>query len=106
MDVFELSSLLQARRVSGRAYFEFLRQSSLSMGVYALPAGAVDPQKPHQQDEVYYIVSGRATFHLSGEERSVKPGDLLFVPTLAPHHFHTISEELTSLVFFAPAESV
>lgn len=105
MNAFQLPHLLQAQRDSGRAYFEFLRQPSMSVGLYTLPAGAIDPQQPHLQDELYYILSGRATFQLLDEEQPVQPHDLIFVPAHTPHHFHTISEELTSLVFFAPAES-
>ena len=55
-----LLSLIDAQAKSGQRYHEFLRQPSLSMGVYVLPAGGVDPQSPHTEDEVYYVASGRA----------------------------------------------
>ena len=75
------------------------------MGVYFLPAGGADPQRPHSEDEVYYAVSGRATVRVAGEDRPVGPGALVFVPAGAEHSFHAITEDLTLLVFFAPAES-
>ena len=59
MDAFELSNLIEQQQQSGRPYLEFLRVSSMSVGIYALPAGAVDTQQPHTEDEVYYVVSGR-----------------------------------------------
>ncbi|MCK7526822.1 MAG: cupin domain-containing protein [Ignavibacteriales bacterium] len=31
----------------------------MSMGLYVLPTGGGDPQSPHTEDEVYYVVSGR-----------------------------------------------
>jgi len=38
------------------------------------------------------------------EERLVQPGDTIYVAAQVPHKFHTITEDLTLLVFFAPAE--
>jgi len=104
MNAFELSQLIEEREQSGRAYLEFLRVPSLSTGLYALPAGGVDPQQPHTEDEVYYVVSGRATIHVGEEDRPVEPGSVVFVEAHVEHRFHTITEDLKLLVFFAPAE--
>jgi mannose-6-phosphate isomerase-like protein (cupin superfamily) len=105
MDAFELSDLAAARRRSNRLYLEFLRVPALSAGLYELPAGGVDPQRPHAEDEVYCVVSGRGSFRAGAEERAVGPGTVLFVKAGLEHRFHTITEDLTVLVFFAPAES-
>lgn len=104
MQAFTLADLLARRAAGGGRYLEFLRVPELSMGVYTLPAGGADGQSPHTEGEVYYIVSGRATIVVAGEERPVGPGDLIYVPALADHRFLRIEEELTTLVFFAPAE--
>ncbi len=104
MDAFEVSALREERARSGKSYLEFLRVPALSMGVYQLPAGGVDPQSPHTEDEVYYVVSGRAQIHVGEEDRSVAPGSVVYVAANVPHRFHTIEEELIVLVFFAPAE--
>jgi mannose-6-phosphate isomerase-like protein (cupin superfamily) len=105
MTAFELHQLLAERRRQGRAYLEFLRVPALSMGLYVLPAGGTDPQKPHAEDEVYYVVSGRARVRVAEDDRAVEAGSVIFVPASVPHHFHSITEELTLLVLFAPAES-
>ena len=105
MDAFTLTRLLAERAQGKKPYLEFLRVPSLSMGLYVLPASGVDGQKPHNEDEVYYVVRGRAVINVAGEDQPVEPGSLVFVAAHVPHHFHTISEELAVLVFFAPAES-
>jgi mannose-6-phosphate isomerase-like protein (cupin superfamily) len=108
--LFSLSDL-QSRRSSGkRPYLEFLRVPAMSAGIYVLPAGGTDQQKPHQEDEIYYVLSGRGHIKLrdaSGkdEDLAVAPGDVIFVPARQEHRFHSISEELNLLVFFAPAET-
>jgi mannose-6-phosphate isomerase-like protein (cupin superfamily) len=104
MDAFELSDLLAARAASGRLYHEFLRTHDLSVGLYALPAGGVDPQGPHTEDEVYHVISGRATVTVGAEDRPVGPGSIVFVPADVAHRFHGIVEDLVILVVFGPAE--
>ncbi len=105
MIAFEIEQLHQQHMAGGELYLEFLRQPSMSLGLYVLPVGGIDPQQPHAEDEVYYILHGRALINVAGEDRLVQPGSLVFVGKQVPHHFHTISEELYVLVFFAPAES-
>ena len=101
---YELSRLLEQRRGSGEAWLEFLRVPALSMGIYVLQAGADDPQEPHTEDEVYYIAAGRGRLKVGDRDMEFGPGSLLFVPASAVHRFHDLREELTALVFFAPAE--
>ncbi len=104
MQAFEILDLLKQHKQQDRLYLEFLRVPSLSVGVYTLPAGGTDPQKPHTEDEVYYIVSGRASILVGEENRPVEAGSIIFVAAQVEHRFHAISEDLTVLVFFAPAE--
>ena len=104
MDAFELADLLTEREQSGKLYLEFLRVPALSAGLYVLPAGATDPQQPHTEDEVYYIVAGRARILVAGESRPVGPGSIVYVKANDAHRFHDITEDLSILVFFAPAE--
>lgn len=103
--VFDLRDLLAQRKVSGERYLEFLRVPTLSVGVYVLPAGGTDPQQPHREDEVYYVVRGHATLRVGSEDRVVAAGSVSFVPAGVLHRFHTITEELAVLVVFAPAET-
>lgn len=104
MQAYSLSDLIAAREQSGRLYHEFLRVPAMSAGVYQLAAGADDPQQPHTEDELYYIVAGRARIRVADEDMPVEAGSLVFVAANVEHRFHTIAEDLTVLVFFAPAE--
>jgi mannose-6-phosphate isomerase-like protein (cupin superfamily) len=70
-----------------------------------LPAGATDRQKPHREDEIYYVIRGRARFKAGSEDREISAGDVIFVAAEVGHHFYEIAEELALLVVFAPAET-
>ncbi len=104
MQAFTLSNVSAAREQSGRLYYEFLRVPTMSAGLYQLNTGTIDPQQPHTEDELYYVVRGRAHLAVGDEDMPVEPGSLIFVAASVPHRFHTITEDLTVLVFFAPAE--
>jgi mannose-6-phosphate isomerase-like protein (cupin superfamily) len=97
---FTLSELERQREQSGKLYLEFLKNASMRAGIYALGVGAEDTQQPHEEDEVYYVLSGHATFRVGSEDRLVQPGSILFVAAHAPHKFHSITEPIQLLVFF------
>ena len=104
-DVQDIAEVERARRAAGALYREFLRQPSMSLGLYVLEAGAEDPQTPHAEDEAYYVISGRATVRVDGRDTAIGPGSVVFVGRLVEHRFHSITERLELLVVFAPAES-
>jgi quercetin dioxygenase-like cupin family protein len=104
MELFEIAAVAAERARSGKLYREFLRRESLSVGLYELAAGSEDPQQPHAEDEVYYVLRGRAGFRSGGADRVVTAGSVIFVLAREEHRFHSITEDLSLLVVFAPAE--
>ena len=105
MDAFEVDGLEAARSAAGELYHEFLRRDSMSAGLYVLRAREDDPQTPHGQDELYYVVSGRGRFRVDGHDRPVGPGSIIFVEAGVEHRFHTITQDISVLVVFAPPEA-
>jgi mannose-6-phosphate isomerase-like protein (cupin superfamily) len=107
---FTLAELQAERATSGKRYLEFLRVPALSSGIYVLPKDGVDQQAPHQQDEIYFVVSGRAHMKITRdgempEDRAMTGGTVIFVEAGTEHRFHSIEEELVVLVVFGPAET-
>jgi mannose-6-phosphate isomerase-like protein (cupin superfamily) len=104
MQAWDLAQIERARLDGERLYHEFLTVDDLSAGLYVLDAGATDPQSPHTEDELYFVVSGRGAITVGDETRDVSAGSLFFVAATVPHHFHDIEERLEILVVFGPAE--
>jgi quercetin dioxygenase-like cupin family protein len=100
-----LAEIEEQRVQSGGTYREFLRVPALSAGLYVLAAGTADHQKPHHEDEIYYVLRGRARFKAGPEDREVSAGSVIFVAADVGHRFYDIAEELAVLVVFAPAET-
>ena len=100
-----VENINRQRAESGQFYREFLRVPAMSAGMYVLSAGSIDPQSPHHQDELYYVIHGRGRFRAGGQDTEVSAGTVLFVAAEVEHKFYDVEEELSVLVFFAPAES-
>jgi mannose-6-phosphate isomerase-like protein (cupin superfamily) len=103
MEPFHVDDVREALASDPAAYHEFVAEESLSVGLYRVEAGATDPQSPHDEDEVYYVLSGRGTLRVGDEEHAVEPGSVAFVERGVDHQFVDVVEDLTTLVFFAPA---
>jgi mannose-6-phosphate isomerase-like protein (cupin superfamily) len=106
-----IAEVERERLESGKLYREFLRVPALSAGLYVLSVGSTDPQRPHHEDEMYYVVRGRGRFRAGNDtdndddDREVSDGSVIFVAAEVEHRFYDITEELAVLVFFAPAET-
>ena len=99
-----IAEISQLRAQAGELYAEFLRVPAMSAGLYELAVGAEDPQEPHTEDELYYVVAGRAALLVGDEDVAVAAGSLVYVPANVVHRFHDVTAALSVLVFFAPAE--
>ena len=82
---------------------ELMKHGSMKLRFYQ-PKG-VDPQTPHDQDEIYIVQSGSCTV-VSGpaeeklERRAVGPGDAIFVPANHVHRFLDLSADFAVWVVF------
>ena len=79
MQAFELAQLISQLQSSDKLYLEFLKVPDPSMGLYILPVGGTDPQSPHTEDEVYYMVGGNARIKVADENRDVQAGSVVYV---------------------------
>ncbi|MET7668235.1 cupin domain-containing protein [Micromonospora luteifusca] len=84
-------------------WVEQLRVPDLSVGTYCIPAGGVDEQSPHTEDEIYVVTAGRARIVTPDGAADVGPGSVVFVPAGEEHRFVEVTEDLALLVVFGPA---
>ncbi|MBW0115491.1 cupin domain-containing protein [Pseudonocardia abyssalis] len=85
-------------------YREHLRAADLSVGTYCIPVGGKDGQPAHGEDEVYVVVRGRARLVSETLDVAVGPGSVVYVPACEEHQFVEVSEDLSIVVVFGPAE--
>ena len=104
-DVLAPRELLGRLAPDGHDFAEVFRapSGSLSLTVARWPAGSIDDQQPHTEDEVYYVVAGRARLTIGDEEVRVEPGSVAFVAAGVEHRFSRMEEDIEVLVFWSPA---
>jgi mannose-6-phosphate isomerase-like protein (cupin superfamily) len=104
-DSFSTAEHLGRLATAGHDFAEFFRapSGSLSLTIARWAADWIDDQTPHTEDEVYYVIAGRATLDVGGEPTAVVPGSVVFVAAGVEHRFRDIAEDLEVLVFWSPA---
>lgn len=104
MGPISLDAVREEHRSLDDRYLEFLREASMSVGRYVLPAGGTDRQTPHDEDELYVVTAGRARIRIGDDEYPVEEGDVVFVERDVDHRFVDVEAPLETLVVFAPPE--
>jgi len=109
MQSIEDAGRFSAAPDGGPHWVEQLRVPDLSVGTYSIPVGGTDGQDPHTEDEIYVITAGRAALICESPEGEtislpVGPGSVVYVAAGEVHRFVDITEDLSALVLFAPAE--
>lgn len=79
-------------------FVELFRKDRVSIEIYA-PRGT-DPQQPHEQDEIYVVVSGTGSFVAGDSRRPLGPGDAIFVEAGVVHRFEDFTDDLVVWVVF------
>ena len=88
-------------RANGPAFVTLLERGSMSVEIYR--PRKVDPQTPHDQDELYVVISGSGTFVKDGAAQPFEPGEMLFVAATVPHRFEGFSDDFaTWVIFYGP----
>jgi mannose-6-phosphate isomerase-like protein (cupin superfamily) len=98
--VYQLSELLEKVEPGSVRFHEFLRTPSLSCSVYHIPAGSKEMESAHEEDELYFVLEGRARLRVEDEDHAVEKGTLMYVRAACDHTFFDVEENLTVLAFF------
>ena len=102
--VFHIDELTPKVQGKDPCFLEYLRMPGLSSAVYRLPAGSRDMQAPHLEDEIYFVIEGKATLKVGDGEKQVAPGTILYVRATEEHSFFNITDDLTLLAFFGKSD--
>ena len=99
-EAFSVEALLETLEDSGKRWTSFLDRESMNCGLYVLPAGSTDGQSPHELDEIYVVMEGKARLTAGDEEFAASPGSIFYVAAGIEHRFHDIEKDLTVVVVF------
>ena len=102
---FDLATYLEKIKKSSSYFYTFINRDSLAAGVLVLKPGEEDTQEPHENDEVYYIISGDGFLKINDKDYEISKDKLFFVAKGVEHFFHGNTTELKVLYFFGGSDT-
>jgi len=102
---FDLTSYLGKIKKSSSYFYTFINKSSLAAGLLLLQPGEKDTQEPHDNDEIYYVISGDGFLKIKNKDYEISKDKIFFVEKNVDHYFHGNSKELKVLYFFGGPDS-
>jgi len=60
---------------------------------FEVEPGGHSPRHSHDYEHEVFVVSGRGTVLVEGEERALRPGDVVYVPANTEHQFRASSAD-------------
>jgi mannose-6-phosphate isomerase-like protein (cupin superfamily) len=100
-EIFDIQQLESNASIAPVSYDEFFAAPSMHCGLYKLAKGATDMQSAHDEDELYYILKGKARIKIGEDEQAVGPGTMLYVRACMDHAFFEIEEDMVLIAIFA-----
>ncbi|ELY57698.1 cupin domain-containing protein [Natronolimnohabitans innermongolicus] len=98
-----ITELLEELEATDAHHREALETESMTVEVGRYPSASAAPKNPHNEDELYYVLSGRGKLRVGDETHDIEGGDLVYVEPEMEHDFFAIEEEITVLIVFGSA---
>ncbi|MGB0855742.1 MAG: cupin domain-containing protein [Nitrosopumilus sp.] len=102
---FDLATYVGRIKKSSSYFYTFINRDSLAAGILLLKPGETDTQEPHDNDEVYYIISGDGFLKIKDKDYPVLENKVFFVKKNVKHYFHGNKKNLKALYFFGGSDS-
>ena len=102
---FNLKDTLDKIKKSDSYFHTFINRDSLAAGILMLKPGEEDTQEPHENDEIYFIISGNGFLKIKNNDYEISKDKLFFIGKDVPHYFHSNTKELKVLYFFGGSDS-
>ena len=102
---FDLTSYIGKIKKSSSYFYTFINKSRLAADLLLLQPGEKDTQEPHDNDEIYYVISGDGFLKIKNKDYKISKDKIFFVGKNVDHYFHGNSRELKVLYFFGGPDS-
>jgi len=74
----------------------------MMLSLVELEPHSVVPEHSHHHEQVGMVLSGRATFYIGGEQKTLRQGDLYRIPGNTPHKVVVLDEPARVIDIFYP----
>ncbi|ARS91623.1 cupin domain-containing protein [Natrarchaeobaculum aegyptiacum] len=98
-----IPDLLEELEAAGGNHRTVLETESMTVEVGHYPSESAAPKNPHNEDELYYVLSGTGKLRVGDETYDIESGDLVHVEPELEHDFFAIEDAITVLIVFGSA---
>jgi quercetin dioxygenase-like cupin family protein len=74
----------------------------MMMSLATLQPQSVVAEHSHPHEQVGFVIEGRVTFHIGGESKTLRPGDMFRIPGNVKHRVVALDEGARVLDIFCP----
>ncbi len=100
--IFHWIDQVQGENPDENVWNDFLEVSTLTTGLYMLPATlGGDEVLTHEIDEINIVIEGKAGFSMGEDEIEVGPGSIVYVHNGVGHKFHSLTGDFKVIILFA-----
>ena len=92
-EVVEYERLTPPARVSSLVANDICGAQHVAAGLVKFKGRTVTKRDIHDEEELYYVVSGRAKIEMGGETFYVKPGMVVYIPAKCWHQSTSLDDE-------------
>jgi quercetin dioxygenase-like cupin family protein len=87
--------------VPGLAFRPVLGENAMANFVSFAPH-TVAPTHVHEEEQIVVVLEGEFEFHIDGQSRTMRPGDVAVIPPWVPHGARTLASSCTEVDMFTP----
>jgi quercetin dioxygenase-like cupin family protein len=102
MSVFSTFSSVRPYQIWNGAVARAVHGERLTMAVIDLDPDLLIPEHHHGNEQLGFVLVGKVTMVIGGEERELSPGEAYSIPSDVPHSARTGHEGATVVDIFAP----
>jgi len=81
-----------------------IHTQKMTLGLFNLHKGASVSSHRHENEQLTYVLQGKAIFDIEGERIEVASGEVIHVPSGAEHSVEVIADTLSLDVFSPPRD--
>lgn len=83
---------------------QFITGSEAMLARVVLKKGCVVPEHSHANEQIAFILEGALRFEIAGEERIVRSGEMLVIPSNIPHSAVALEDTVDFDIFAPPRQ--
>jgi quercetin dioxygenase-like cupin family protein len=90
---------VEKERLNPLFFRQMIHGEKMTLARVELGRGCVVPEHAHANEQISIVLEGKLRFRIGGDDLTLEPGDVLHIPSEAPHSVTALEESVVMDVF-------